>query len=193
MLCPVPALQSYQSSSRAPSVPPPSQERPGFSDACAGCPGPYRNSCYAGDDAHGDTRGEDIGRRGGWPSWCLAPRRAIPILENFLPNFGPWHEQTLRTGELCGYRPSSSPGRSRLECAACLRPTFGRGLAVGHSCCRAGGYSSRAIAKAAEVCKPSPAPWAPSSLRSWMVRIKIGRCGGYVWLTFHRLMSLPPP
>src|ERR687894_129998 len=28
-------------------------------------------------------------------SMPLAPRSAIPIPENFLPNFGPWHERVL--------------------------------------------------------------------------------------------------
>src|SRR5215213_3997472 len=44
MICPVPTLQSDPSSSRAPSVPSPSRERPGFSLACASGPGPYRTS-----------------------------------------------------------------------------------------------------------------------------------------------------
>jgi hypothetical protein len=74
MICPVPALQSELSSSRAPSVPPPSRERPGFSLACAGGPRPYTN--FAGT-AFSEVRLKGILRSSHrprpTPTWLVGP------------------------------------------------------------------------------------------------------------------------
>ena len=107
MLCPVPALQSDLSSSRAPSVPPPSRERPGFSLACAGGPRPYTN--FAGT-AFSEVRGikpriatAKIRRLGDVPN--------LTVLVRYLPTSGRGPEpRPVECGHLGAWGASSATG-----------------------------------------------------------------------------------